>query len=92
MTSIKELRKPKILNMAIFDLVATLLIAHIVHYILWSNPLDITDKKKRTWIQYLSSLMIIYITFIGIGVIFHRIFKVQSALSAYIGFNEMPIR
>jgi hypothetical protein len=28
--------------------------------------------------------------FLGIGVIFHRIFGIKSALFAYIGFNDMP--
>ncbi len=92
MVSIEQLRKPKFFNMAIFDLVATFIGAFIVHIILWLYPLDMKDKEKRTTSQYFSSLLLIFIMFLGIGVIFHRIFRIKSALSAYLGFNDMPIR
>jgi len=75
--------------MAIFDLVATFLIAFIVHYLLWSNPLEMKDKSKRTSFQYIVSLLLIFFMFISLGVIFHRIFGVQSAFSGYIGLNDI---
>lgn len=78
--------------MAIFDLVATFIGAFIVHILLWIYPLDMKEKEKRTSIQYFLSLLIIFIMFLGLGVIFHRIFGIKSALSAYLGFNDMPIR
>lgn len=91
MISVKMLRGPKIWNMAIFDLVATFIGAFIVHLLLWLYPLDMKDKEKRTSMQYILSLTLIFITFVGLGVIAHRIFKVKSALSAYLGFNDMPM-
>ena len=66
--------------------------AFIVHILLWIYPLDMKEKEKRTSLQYISSLILIFIMFLGIGVIFHRIFGIKSALSAYLGFNDMPIR
>ncbi len=96
MITIEQLRKPKFLNMAIFDLVATFIGAFIgafiVHILLWIYPLDMKEKEKRTSLQYVASLILIFIMFLGLGVIFHRIFGIKSALSAYLGFNDMPIR
>lgn len=92
MLSIEKLREPKFLNMAIFDLVGTFIISLIVHTVLWIYPLDMQNKEKRTNVQYIVSVIFIFVMFLGIGVIFHRIFGIQSALSAYLGFNDMPIR
>jgi hypothetical protein len=89
---IASLRKHRFYNMAIFDLVGTLIIAFIVHTILWVYPLEMKNKEKRTYAQYFISLLLIFITSFGIGVIFHRIFKIQSALSGYLGLNDMPTR
>jgi hypothetical protein len=50
------------------------------------------DKNKRSYVQYFSSLVLIFVMFLGLGVIFHRIFGIKSALSGYLGFNDMPIR
>jgi energy-converting hydrogenase Eha subunit A len=92
MTSISELRAPKIFNMAIFDLVATFVVAFVVHLVLWMYPLQMKDKNKRTYLQYTASLAFIFVFFLGIGVIFHRILGIQSGLSGYLGFNDIPIR
>lgn len=92
MVSISELRKPKLLNMAVFDLSATFIFAMIIHSVLWFNPFEMKNKEKRTHIQYITSAILIYIMFLMIGVIFHRMFGIQSAFSAYLGFNDMPIR
>lgn len=90
MVSIEQLREPKIFKMAIFDLTGTFIIAFIIHIIMWSYPLEMKEKEKRTIFQYMTSLLLIFITLVGLGVISHRIFKVKSALSGYIGFNDMP--
>ena len=92
MSTIDMLRKPKFFNMAIFDLVGTFIGAFIIHMLLWMYPLDMKDKQKRTPGQYVLSLLLIFTMFLGLGVIFHRIFGIKSALSAYLGFNDMPIR
>lgn len=92
MVTINELRRPKFLNMAVFDLSATFLFSMIVHSLLWFYPHEMKNKEKRTYLQYTLSAILIYIMFLAIGVIFHRIFRVQSAFSGYLGFNDMPIR
>jgi energy-converting hydrogenase Eha subunit A len=92
MFTLTDVRKPKILNISIIDLIATLIVAFVVHLLLWIYPLNMKDKNKRSYLQYFSSLFLIFVMFLGLGVIFHRIFGIQSALSAYLGFNDMPIR
>ena len=94
MASVAELRKPKVWNMAIFDLVATFIGAFIVHILLWIYPLDMSpmEKKQRTPLQYIASLTLIFILFIGLGVIFHRIFGIKSGLSDHLGLNGAPVR
>ncbi len=86
------LRDYRIFNMAIFDLVATFIFVLIIHTIMWRNPLNMKKPNERTWVQYIISLILLYISFIGLGVIIHRIFRIESALSAYLGFNDKPNR
>lgn len=86
--TIDDLRKPKIFKMAIFDLVGTFIIALIVHLSLWLY--DKPKEKKRNIMHYMISLMIIFIMFLGIGIIFHKIFGIKSALSAHLGLNDDP--
>jgi len=90
MPTIEELRRPKIWNMALFDLVSTFIGAWIAHSLLWFYPLE--KVPNRSWLQYLASLLLIFMMFLALGVIFHRIFGIRSALSAYLGFNLMPVR
>jgi fatty-acid desaturase len=76
--------------MAVFDYVATFIGVLIIHTIMWRNPLNMKNKENRTLSQYIISLILLYITFIGIGVIVHRLFNIESGLSFYLGFNDMP--
>jgi hypothetical protein len=92
MTSFQEMRKYRIFNLTIIDLVPTLVIAYFVHLWLWTHPLELNNKDKRSWIQYFISLTIIIIMFLGIGMIFHRMFGIKSALSGYLGLNRPVIK
>lgn len=85
---IENLRKYKVMKMALFDLVMTFIAVLIIHSLMWAYPLDMKEKNNRTWLQYISSLMLLFVSFIGLGVIFHRLFGIKSALSAYLGFND----
>ena len=76
--------------MALFDFAATFIVVILIHYYMWSRPIYMKDPSKRTTIQYIISLIFLFITFIGIGVIVHYFAGVQSGLSAYLGFNDMP--
>jgi hypothetical protein len=91
MSVVQALRQYRIFNMAIFDLTATFIGAFIVHILLWMYPLDMKEKNKRTTTQYIASLTLIFIMFLGLGVIFHRIFGIKSVLSGYLGFNDKKI-
>jgi hypothetical protein len=90
MITIEQLRGPKIWNMALFDLLSTFIGAWIVHSLLWFYPLE--NVTNRTSLQYILSLSLIFMMFVALGVILHRIFGIRSALSAYLGFNLMPVR
>lgn len=90
--TLDTLRTPKIFNMAIFDLVSTFIVSMIVHSLLWFYPLEMKDTNKRTLFQYIVSSFSIFIMFLGIGVIFHRLFHIKSGLSAHLGFNDIPVR
>jgi hypothetical protein len=84
-----NLRKYKIANMAVFDFIVTFIFVFFIHLYMWKNPLDI-KKDNRTYMQYFISLILLFISFIGLAIIFHYIFGIKSALSAYLGFNNMP--
>ena len=88
-----NIRDYRFLNIAIFDLVLTFIIAFLIHLYMWNYPLY-DDKKNinRTYIQYFLSLIYIFITFIGLGTLFHYIFGRKSALSHYLGFSDKPSR
>lgn len=90
MSVVEELRKYRIFKMALFDYIATFIGAFIVHLYIWKNPIYTKDASKRTYLQYFISLLFIYITAIGLGVVVHYIFGVQSTLSGYLGINDMP--
>ena len=81
--NIDTLRSYRIHKIAVFDVVATLLVAIIVHMYLWKHSFYIEDN--RTYTQYIISLLIISITFIGLGIIMHRFFNVKSNLSKILG-------
>lgn len=88
MTTISDLRQYRIFNLAIFDLSFGFVFAFIIHLLLWIYPLDMKDKEKRTTLQYIASLLLIFIMVVGLGVITHRIFGIKTALSAHLGFND----
>ena len=77
-------RDYKIYGLAVIDFIATFIIAVILHYFIWTNPIH-KDIKDRTYIQYILSLFLIFITFVGIGFILHWGFSVDSRLSRYLG-------
>jgi hypothetical protein len=74
-----QLRKPKILDMSIFDWVTALLGGYIIAYYF----LELKD----------TNLIILFeIGFIIFGIIVHKIFGINTMLGYYIGLNEKPVR
>jgi hypothetical protein len=92
MNSIAELRKHRVLNLTLIDLVPTLIVGLIIHSYLWLYPLELSEYQQtdRTFIQYAASLALILTTLLGLGVIIHRIFGIKSGLSAHLGLNGRP--
>jgi len=92
MDSIAQLRKHRVLNLTLIDLVPTLIIGLIIHSYLWLYPLELSDDQQtnRTFVQYAASLAIILITLLGLGVMTHRVFGIKSGLSAHLGLNGLP--
>jgi hypothetical protein len=92
MATMEELRRHRVLNLTLIDLVPTIIIGLIIHSYLWLYPLELSgeEQSNRTFIQYTASLAIILITLLGLGIILHRLFGIRSGLSAHIGLNGMP--
>ncbi|NDH69696.1 MAG: hypothetical protein EBY22_17725 [Gammaproteobacteria bacterium] len=75
---IDKLRGPKILDMSIFDWIASLLGAAIVGYLLkFDNPLK--------WIVFI-------IAWVCFGTLVHFIFGVPTMFGYYLGLNKKPLR
>jgi hypothetical protein len=92
MDTIAQMRKHRVLNLTLIDLVPTLIVGLIIHSYLWLYPLELSEDQQtdRTFIQYAASLAIILTTLLGLGVIIHRIFGIKSGLSAHLGLNGRP--
>lgn len=92
MVSMEELRRHRFLNLTLIDLVPTLIVALIIHSLLWIYPLelDADEQSKRGFIQYAVSLAVISITSLGLGIIIHRSVGIKSGLSAHLGLNGQP--
>lgn len=75
---IDKLRGPKILDMSIFDWVASLLGAAIVGYLL---KLDSPLK----WIVFV-------LGWVSFGTLVHYVFDVPTMFGYYLGLNKKPLR
>jgi len=82
-------KKYRIFGLSAYDYIGTLVIVFFIHLYMWNNPVNISKKEleERTVIMYLVSLVFLFITSIGIGVLFHYIFNQTSQLSYNLGFN-----
>ena len=77
--TIDTLRKPKILDMSIFDLGSTLLAGYLIAIYIFK----LTDVYK---------IILFELIVILIGIITHKIFGINTMLGYYIGLNPKPIR
>lgn len=82
-----NLRDYRLLGLAVIDYVITFIFVLILHSYMWFNA-DISNKTKRTYLQYFISLIFIYIAVLGLATILHFFFGVKSVFSRYIGFND----
>ena len=75
---IEELRRPKVLGMAVFDWVASILVAVLIGYF-------ILHVRGIWWIVWI-------VFWIAFGVIVHKVLGVDTMLGYYLGMNPMPKR
>jgi hypothetical protein len=76
---IDTLRKPKILDMSIFDWLTALLAGYLIAIYI----IRFTDIYK---------IILFEIALILFGIFIHKLFGVNTMLGYYIGLNEKPIR
>lgn len=74
-----QLRKPKILDMSIFDWVTALLGGYLLAYYLFN-------------IKDTNSILLFELGFIIFGIVVHKIFGVNTMFGYYLGINEKPYR
>lgn len=72
-----QLRKPNILNMSIFDWVASLLGALWLAY-MFQIPWSLMFAFLLSWVAF--------------GVAVHAYFKIPTMFGYYLGINEKPLR
>jgi|UniRef100_A0A6C0ETJ7 hypothetical protein len=82
-----NLRDYRILNLAVIDYVVTFVFVLILHSYMWFYA-DISNKTKRTYLQYIISLLYIFISILGLATILHFFFGIKSVFSKYLGFND----
>ena len=75
---IDKLRGPKVLNMSIFDWVATFLVAVILSLVLHSF----------TKINYLILLIVLFTLIIIIGILIHKALGIPTMFNYYLGLNN----
>jgi hypothetical protein len=92
MVTMEQMRRHRIFNLTLVDLIPTLIVALIIHSYLWLYPLELdnNEQSNRSIIQYIASLFIIIITSLGLGIIIHRMVGIKSGLSAHLGLNGIP--
>jgi hypothetical protein len=74
-----QLRKPKILDMSIFDWTTALLGGFLIAYYLF----NLTDVLP---------IILFEIGFIIFGIVLHKLFGINTMLGYYLGINEKPNR
>jgi hypothetical protein len=82
-----NLRDYRILGLSIIDYVVTFIVVLILHSYMWFYA-NISNKTKRTYLQYFISLIYIFIAILGLATILHFFFGIKSVFSSYLGFND----
>ena len=77
-TTIQALRKPKLLDMSVFDWVVSLLGAFLIGRLFGI-------KSFQTWLLFI-------LGWIAFGVLTHWIFGINTMFGYYLGLNDKPVR
>lgn len=78
---IDYLRKPKLANISVFDVIATFAVAILIGYLV-NNKYPF---KVHLWIN----IIIIFLLLIILGIIVHKIFGIPTMLNYYLGLNTI---
>jgi uncharacterized membrane protein YcaP (DUF421 family) len=78
---IDYLRKPKLANISVFDVVATFAVAVLIGYLV--------NKKHPFKIHLWINIIIIFLLLIILAIIVHKILKIPTMLNYYIGINTL---
>ena len=78
---IDYLRKPKFVNISIFDVVATFAVAVLIGYLV--------NKKYPFQMHLWINIIIIFLLLMILGVIVHKIFGIPTMLNYYLGLNTL---
>lgn len=78
-STIQRLRKPKILNMSIFDWVTSLLAAFLIGFY------GFHLKGVKNWAIFIAAWIVF-------GILTHWVFGVNTMLGYYLGINPIPQR
>jgi NhaP-type Na+/H+ or K+/H+ antiporter len=80
--------------MRAIDVIITFMSTLIVAILLWRYPLNmsIKDLEKRSYLQFVLLLKLVFISMFGLGLIAHRIFRIESASGHFLGISNMPKR
>ena len=78
---IDYVRKPKFVNISVFDVVATFAVAVLIGYLV--------NKKHPFKIHLWINIIIIFLLLIILAIIVHKIFKIPTMLNYYIGINTL---
>ena len=78
---IDYLRKPKLANIAMFDVIGTFGVAVLIGYLV--------NKKHPFKIHLWINIIIIFLLLIILAIIIHKIFKIPTMLNYYIGINTL---
>ena len=86
-------KKYRVFDLSAYDFIGTLVILFFIHLYMWSYPIDLSKKEfeERTPLMYITSLIFLSITSIGLGVLFHYMFSQKSSLSYKLGFSGKPV-
>ena len=80
-TIFDKLRKPKILEMSIFDQITSFIAAYYIG--IWYFGMK--NKSYYEWLCFITGWILF-------GVLIHKIFNVDTQLGYYLGLNKKPIR
>jgi hypothetical protein len=86
---IDYLRKPKVANISVFDVVATFGVAVLIGYFLPNKYSFMMSSVMSSVMSLWINIIIIFVLLIILGIIVHKLFKIPTMFNYYIGLNSL---